>query len=454
MFKIKMNIFSQKNLMKATLACFYTLLCLGIFSFNWVEAQFFEGSAQGITITTETVPPTIIASTEVDVVDGESHAAAPAPLNGMGVTIQQITAKTNGNLTTRTATASTTLKGVTVKVNNQVIFNADKIDVNVAVGCQTPNPTSSLTLTNASFISGNNEFRFLPTNPNGQNYRFTNNAFEITLTLGQTTGNNSQSGFIGAVHLDILLSSGAAYAIDMGVIDVSFTGSCSGIEGPPEFISLIKDAIPVSKTKDRKHITYQFVIENLADFDISNLTLTDTFIPASSSLPVCQCDDNSLSPGQSTTCTCKYKITRADRKRGQIINTAVVSGTRPSGSTVSSPPFTLTVALPVLRPQNARGFRIRDEGQVSNLLKWQTPATGALPVVYQIYRNSLTQLVGEVPSTEPLRFKDTNIKRGKKYTYYIVAVDAVGKNSRPAVVVIHPLRKFISSDSSSESSDD
>lgn len=88
--------------------------------------------------------------------------------------------------------------------------------------------------------------------------------------------------------------------------------------------------------------------------------------------------------------------------------------------------MTQTVSIDPEHPVNFHGCQGPDcflsQTDIVNLLTWNAPPTGGI-VSYKIYRNpQLTQFVGEVLATQPLRFEDHNRKKNVSYTYYIVSV--------------------------------
>lgn len=95
-------------------------------------------------------------------------------------------------------------------------------------------------------------------------------------------------------------------------------------------------------------------------------------------------------------------------------------------------------------PQNLRAKRAKNEfltqTEIVNILKWDAAVEGPIPVAYKIYRNaSLTHLAGVVPANK-LTFVDHNRKKGKTYTYYVVAVDEAGNQSTAIKITVRGSR--------------
>jgi hypothetical protein len=102
------------------------------------------------------------------------------------------------------------------------------------------------------------------------------------------------------------------------------------------------------------------------------------------------------------------------------------------------------VITEILPPVNLHVFQIKNrfatQTDLVNILSWQAPSSGEVPVLYKIYRDpQLTQLAGTVSGNKSFRreftFEDHNRKKGRPYSYYIVSVDALGNVSSPAEVV-------------------
>jgi len=116
-----------------------------------------------------------------------------------------------------------------------------------------------------------------------------------------------------------------------------------------------------------------------------------------------------------------------------------------TGQTVSNnggPNATTSVKLTLLSPPTRLhgkqvANRFLTQTDLVNILTWNPPQTGELPVAYHIYRNSsLTQFVAKVSASKRLTFADHNRKEGKTYSYYIVSIDANGRQSAPTKISI------------------
>lgn len=105
--------------------------------------------------------------------------------------------------------------------------------------------------------------------------------------------------------------------------------------------------------------------------------------------------------------------------------------------------FTQTIGIPPAPPIDVIGFqkscRYPTRTDIINVIKWDAPTIGVLPIAYRIYRDAgLTNLIGTVPANRRLIFEDHNRKKHKTYTYYLVSVSAAGTVSSPVSITIHP----------------
>ncbi|KJF43258.1 DUF7507 domain-containing protein [Draconibacterium sediminis] len=85
-------------------------------------------------------------------------------------------------------------------------------------------------------------------------------------------------------------------------------------------------------------LNYEIQVSNIGNLTISNVELTDSLTGDSWDL-------GTMSPGESTTMASTYSVTQTDIDRGQVINSAAVSGTIPSGRTIESRDETLSTAM-------------------------------------------------------------------------------------------------------------
>ncbi|SEH57123.1 MULTISPECIES: isopeptide-forming domain-containing fimbrial protein [unclassified Leifsonia] len=119
---------------------------------------------------------------------------------------------------------------------------------------------------------------------------------------------------------------------------------------PDPSISVVKSASP----SDAAHytvgqvVTYSFLVTNTGNTTLTNVGIDEGAFTGSGSMSpaTCPAGASSLAPGAQVTCTATYTITQADVDRGSVQNTATARGTDPSGTTVTSPPDTVTIPAP------------------------------------------------------------------------------------------------------------
>ncbi|WP_371783654.1 DUF7507 domain-containing protein [Streptosporangium subroseum] len=108
-------------------------------------------------------------------------------------------------------------------------------------------------------------------------------------------------------------------------------------------LALLKTAVPSTVTAAGQTITYSYAIVNTGNTTLTGVGATDTAFSGTGTPPVATCPVTTLAPQASTTCTSTYMTTQADIDAGSVVNTAVASGTPPTGPAVTSDPSTATV---------------------------------------------------------------------------------------------------------------
>ncbi|ORM05986.1 DUF7507 domain-containing protein [Prescottella equi] len=114
---------------------------------------------------------------------------------------------------------------------------------------------------------------------------------------------------------------------------------------PHPGISIVKKANPREKVKLGQEVTYRFVITNVGDVTLKDVTVNEGDFTGTGTMSAITCPDKakSLAPKDSVACTATYVVTRADVKNGRIDNVATASGTNPKGDEVVSEPSNETV---------------------------------------------------------------------------------------------------------------
>lgn len=126
-----------------------------------------------------------------------------------------------------------------------------------------------------------------------------------------------------------------------------------------------------------------------------------------------------------------------------IIQSAIWRADPPPPPSVVPPPSPAHLPMP---PRNVRGWQLKNDFAIHsdriNLLTWEAPNSGTIPVAYRIYRDAeLQELVVEVTAQARLRCEDPLRKRGKEYTYFLVSVDVEGRKSQPFKIVVKPIKR-------------
>ncbi|MEU3711912.1 DUF7507 domain-containing protein [Streptomyces catenulae] len=116
-----------------------------------------------------------------------------------------------------------------------------------------------------------------------------------------------------------------------------------------------RPALTIKKTVDSSRtyragdrITYTYTVTNTGDTTLNGITVTDNRVTDVT------CRTTTLAPGESTTCTGTYTVTREDAKRGTLTNTAVA--TADNGS-VRSDPAQATVKIKERKPCKGKDCR-------------------------------------------------------------------------------------------------
>ncbi len=97
-------------------------------------------------------------------------------------------------------------------------------------------------------------------------------------------------------------------------------------------ITLIKSASITSYSAAGTPVTYSYLVTNSGNVTLSPVTVTDPM----AGLSAVSCPDSSLAPGVSETCTATYTTTQADVDAGSLANTGTVTGTPPTGPSVTA----------------------------------------------------------------------------------------------------------------------
>lgn len=101
--------------------------------------------------------------------------------------------------------------------------------------------------------------------------------------------------------------------------------------------------------------------------------------------------------------------------------------------------------LSLLPPAHVRGKQYveycKKDNSFVNVLTWKSPATGAPPIAYYVYRNNPHTLIGKVSARHKLKFRDYVRSKHKAHTYYIVSVGKANCVSSAVRVKMHSCKK-------------
>ena len=123
----------------------------------------------------------------------------------------------------------------------------------------------------------------------------------------------------------------------------SGTTTVTAASSVPE-IKVVKKASPTTAATVGQVIDYTIVGSNTGNVTLTNVTISDTKIPALSCVPVAPA---TLAVGQTITCTGSYTLTAADAANASVTNIATGTGTPPSGPPVTGTGTATTPVVPI-----------------------------------------------------------------------------------------------------------
>ena len=109
-------------------------------------------------------------------------------------------------------------------------------------------------------------------------------------------------------------------------------------------IKVVKKASPTTAATIGQVIDYTIVGSNTGNVTLTNVTISDTKIPALTCVPAAPA---TLAVGQTITCTGSYTLTAADATNASVTNVATGTGTPPSGPPVTGTGTATTPVVPV-----------------------------------------------------------------------------------------------------------
>ncbi|MEJ1230040.1 MAG: hypothetical protein WDM88_04440 [Galbitalea sp.] len=132
-------------------------------------------------------------------------------------------------------------------------------------------------------------------------------------------------------------------------------------------------------------VTYSFTVTNTGNVPLNSFTIGENGFTGTGTLSAPNCPTTTLAPLASTTCTATYTITAADLIAGSVSNTAVATGTPPSGPPVSDTSSVVIAGTPAPRLELTKtvdASALQAPPRVGNLLTYRFTATntGNVPV--------------------------------------------------------------------------
>jgi uncharacterized repeat protein (TIGR01451 family) len=117
-------------------------------------------------------------------------------------------------------------------------------------------------------------------------------------------------------------------------------------------LSIVKSADKSSVSTVGQVITYSFLVTNTGNVTLHGITVNETAFSGTGTLSVISCPTTALAPAESTTCTAVYTVTQSDIEAGKVTNTAIATGTPPTGTPLISGPSTATVTAAAIDAVN------------------------------------------------------------------------------------------------------
>ncbi|GII81977.1 hypothetical protein Sru01_69590 [Sphaerisporangium rufum] len=108
-------------------------------------------------------------------------------------------------------------------------------------------------------------------------------------------------------------------------------------------LALLKRSTPPAYSFVGQVLTYSFDLVNTGNRTLTAVSVADTAFSGTGPPPVITCPVTTLDPGQTTTCSGTYVVTQEDIDAGELTDTAIATGTPPTGPPIQSDPYTLIV---------------------------------------------------------------------------------------------------------------
>jgi len=112
-------------------------------------------------------------------------------------------------------------------------------------------------------------------------------------------------------------------------------------------LKIVKTASPPKITAAGQSVAYGFVVTNTGNVTLTGVGVRETAFSGKGATPTVTClaRTATLAPAASEICSAAYTVTSSDLTSGKLTNTAIATGTPPTGPTVSSASSSAVVTL-------------------------------------------------------------------------------------------------------------
>ncbi|OJU80067.1 MAG: hypothetical protein BGO10_01025 [Chlamydia sp. 32-24] len=266
--------------------------------------------------------------------------------------------------------------------------------------------------------------------------------------LGIASTPNSEKVFVG--------TTAGIYVIDVATNTVS-AGPLTAGSNSLQFLAVFPDQSPVAQftttvntllrtvdfdgsssfTPDGTIISYAWDFGDGTTFTSSSPTTSHTYL-TDGVYTVTLSVTNSNNTSTSIVFTGQTVSNNGSALAEQIQTISIINPTPPSPPPPPPPPPPPVDTI--FPPQNLQGFqgrnRFASQYEYFNQVRFTPPNLGNRPILYKVYRNSMTHLIKEILASNSLEFIDNNRRRGETTTYYITSVDSNGNESLPSSITI------------------
>jgi len=204
----------------------------------------------------------------------------------------------------------------------------------------------------------------------------------------------------------------------------------TGTQNPA--LSIVKASTTTTVTTAGQTVPYTFTVTNTGDVTITEIAVSDPTTAGAT------CPQTTLDPGISTICTATHTVTATDLDSGQLVNTATVTGTPPTGPPIPAV-LSNTVTIPAAQSPSL--------SIVKSTTTTQATAAGQVARFTFLVTNTgnvtMSDIVVSDPNVELVDCPQTTLAAGASMTctanYTITAADVTaGHAINTATVVATP----------------